>query len=104
MGSFAEAEQIPPGSRATNHENTLRLIAYRAADRVRLAQKSIGYSGQSQETLDDGAIVSSDGGLNPLAKTAKNNRYKAAWREPKLFIIYVVDENGQQAFIDCSFD
>jgi hypothetical protein len=48
-------------------------------------------------------VISSDGGRIRLRekkrgpKTAKGrNRYKGAWREPKLFIIYVVDETGQQ--------
>lgn len=104
LGSFAEAEQILREQGHELGENTLRLIAYRAADRVRLAQKSIGYLGQSQESVAGRrVIVSSDGGRIRLRekkrgpKTAKKrNRYKAAWREPKLFIIYVVDENGQQ--------
>ena len=104
LGSFAEAEQILREQGHKLGENTLRLIAYRAADRVRLAQKSTGYLGQSQESVAGRrVIVSSDGGRIRLRekkrgpKTAKKrNRYHAAWREPKLFIIYVVDGTGQQ--------
>lgn len=108
LGSFAEAQQILSEQGHRLGEKTLRLIAYRAADRVRLAQKSTGYLGHSQESVAGRrVIISSDGGRIRLRekkrgpKTAKRrNRYKAAWREPTLFIIYVVDETGKQ---DSSF-
>ena len=104
LGSFAEAEQILTEQGHKLGEKTLRLIAYRAADQVRLAQKTSGYLGQSQESVAGRrVIISSDGGRIRLRekkrgpKTAKRrNRYKGAWREPKLFIIYVVDETGKQ--------
>jgi hypothetical protein len=105
LGSFAEAQQLLAEQGHHLGEKTLRLIAYRAADRVRLAQKSIGYLGQQRESVAGRRVViSSDGGRIRLRekkrgpKTAKGrNRYKGAWRAPKLFIIYVVDENGQQS-------
>ena len=104
LGSFAEAQQVLREQGHVLSEKTLRLIAYRAADRARLAQKSEGYLGQSQESVAGRRVViSSDGGRIRLRekkrgpKTAKRrNRYHGAWREPKLFIIYVVDEEGQQ--------
>ena len=47
-------------------------------------------------------VVSTDGGRIRIRttkrgpKTAKGrNRYRTDWREPKLLIIYVVDEKGQ---------
>ena len=108
LGSFAEAQQILSEQGHRLGEKTLRLIAYRAADRVRLAQKATGYLGHSQESVAGRrVIISSDGGRIRLRekkrgpKTAKRrNRYKAVWREPKLFIIYMVDETGKQ---DSSF-
>jgi hypothetical protein len=104
LGSFAEARQILLEQGHSLDEKTLHLIAYRAAERVRLAQKATGYLGDSQESVAGRRVViSSDGGRIRLRekkrgpKTAKGrNRYKAAWREPKLFIVYVVDETGQQ--------
>jgi hypothetical protein len=108
LGSFAEAQQILSQQGHTLCEKTLRLIAYRAADRARLAQKTVGWLGHSQENVAGRRVViSSDGGRIRLRekkrgpKTAKKrNRYVGAWREPKLFIIYVVDETGKQ---DSSF-
>ena len=48
-------------------------------------------------------VVSTDGGRIRIRttkrgpKTAKGrNRYRTDWREPKLLIIYVVDEKGQR--------
>lgn len=104
LGSFAEAQQMLAEQGNTLSEKTLRLIAYRAADRARLAQMSQGYLGQSKESVADRRVViSCDGGRTRLRekkrgpKTAKGrNRYRGAWREPKLFIIYVVDETGRQ--------
>lgn len=105
LGSFAEAHQILSERGHGLGEKTLRLIAYRAVDRARLAQKTTGYLGHNSQESVAGrrVVVSSDGGRIRLRekkrgpKTAKRrNRYKGAWREPKLFIIYVVDEKGKQ--------
>ena len=104
LGSFAEAHQILSERGHGLGEKTLRLIAYRAVERARLAQKTTGYLGHSQESVAGRrVVVSSDGGRIRLRekkrgpKTAKRrNRYKGVWREPKLFIIYVVDETGKQ--------
>lgn len=109
LGSFAEAQQVLLEQGHKLDEKTLCRIAYRAAERVRLAQKTTGYLGHSQEDVAGRRVViSSDGGRIRLRekkrgpKTAKRrNRYHAAWREPKLFIIYVVDETGKQ---DTSFE
>lgn len=104
LGSFAEAQELLKGQGHCLSQKTLRLIAYRAAERARLAQKVMGYLGESQEGVTGRRVViSSDGGRMRLRekkrgpKTAKGrNRYNGAWREPKLFIVYVVDETGQQ--------
>jgi len=104
LGSFAEAQEILAQQGHGLGEKTLRLIAYRAVNRARLAQKTLGCLGHSQENVAGRRVViSSDGGRMRLRekkrgpKTAKNrNRYVGAWREPKLFIIYVVDETGKQ--------
>jgi len=104
LGSFAEAQEMMAELGHCLNEKTLRIIAYRAAERVRLAQQATGYLGESQETMAGRRVViSSDGGRIRLRekkrgpKTAKRrNRFNGAWREPKLFIVYVVDETGHQ--------
>ena len=103
LGSFAEAEGILKERGHTLSVNTLREIAYRAAERARAVQKVQGYLGDTQESVEGRRVaIGSDGGRVRLRekkrgqKTEKGrSRYTGAWREPKLFIIYVVDENGR---------
>ena len=103
LGSFTEAEGVLKERGHSLCVNTLREIAYRAAERARMVQKVQGYLGDTQESVKGRrVVVSSDGGRIRLRekkrgrKTEKGrSRYTGAWREPKLFIIYVVDENGR---------
>ncbi len=105
LGSFAEAQQVLSEQGNELDVKTVSLIAYRMAERVRLVQKVSSYATQDQGNLAGRrVVVSTDGGRIRLRenkrgpKTAKRRtRYKGAWREPKLFIIYVVDENGRQS-------
>src|SRR5438309_105781 len=79
----------------------LRAIAYRFAGRARAAQRAGGLNWG--ETVSGRRVVlSTDGGRIRIRatkrgpKTAKGrNRYRTDWREPKLLIIYVVDEQGR---------
>lgn len=103
LGSLAETQQV---LRERGHElniKTVRLIAYRTAQRARLMQQT-GAGGFSplESVAGRRVVVSMDGGRVRLRekkrgpKTAKGRtRYKGAWREPKLFIIYVVDDEGK---------
>ncbi len=84
---------------------TIRLLAYRSVQRVRMMQK-MGHFGFEEKDGLKGlrVVVSSDGGRVRLRenkrgpKTKKGrNRYKGAWREPKLLLIYVVDTEGKQS-------
>ena len=103
LGSFAEAEGILKERGHSLCVNTLREIAYRAAERARVVQKMQGYLGDTQESVKGRRVaIGTDGGRLRLRekkrghKTEKGrSRYTGAWREPKLFIIYVVDENGR---------
>ena len=87
------------------NEKTIRNIAYRAAERARLLQKMGHFGFNADETLTGRrVVVSADGGRIRLRekkrgpKTKKGrNHYNGAWREPKLFIIYVVDDEGNQS-------
>lgn len=105
LGSLAETQQVLSEHGKKLGEKTIRLIAYRTAERARMLQK-MGHFGFAPEETVAGrrVVVSCDGGRIRLrenkrgAKTKKGrNHYKGAWREPKLFIIYVVDEDGQQS-------
>lgn len=105
LGSFAEAQKVLAEQGHVLDIKTVRLIAYRMAERVRLVQETSAYANQNQENLaGKRVVVSTDGGRIRLRekkrgpKTAKKRtRYKGAWREPKLFIIYVVDDEGRQS-------
>lgn len=105
LGSFAETQQVLREYGKELNEKTIRHIAYRTAERARLQQKSGHFGFKPQETLDGRrVVVSADGGRVCLRekkrgpKTKKGrNHYNGAWREPKLFIIYVIDDEGNQS-------
>src|SRR4051794_13815319 len=76
-------------------------MAYRFAARARAAQRT-GSLDWGETVAGRRVIVSVDGGRIRIRrtkrgpKTAKGrNRYRTDWREPKLLIIYTVDEKGQ---------
>jgi len=105
LGSLAETQQVLAEQGKELNEKTIRNIAYRAAERGRMLQKMGHYSFEPQESVAGRrVVVSCDGGRIRLrekkrgSKTKKGrNRYNGAWREPKLFIIYVVDDEGNQS-------
>ena len=106
LGSLEEARQVLAERGIELNIKVVRRIAYRFAERARTAQRVM--------ELDFGAgvggrrvAISADGGRTRLRenkrgkKTAKGrSRFRGAWREPKLFIIYVVDAEGK---LDRSF-
>ncbi len=104
LASFSETQQVLLDWGNALDAKTIRLVAYRAAERARLAQKMGVYGWQERENLAGRrVVVSTDGGRIRLRekkrgpKTRKGRtRYHGAWREPKLCIIYVVDEEGRQ--------
>jgi hypothetical protein len=104
LASFSETQQVLAEQGNQLDRKTVRLVAYRAAERARLAQKMGVYGWQEQDSLAGRrVVVSTDGGRIRLRekkrgpKTRKGRtRYHGAWREPKLCIIYVVDEEGRQ--------
>ena len=76
-------------------------MAYRFAARARAAQRT-GSLNWGETVAGRRVILSVDGGRIRIRttkrgpKTAKGrNRYRTDWREPKLLIIYAVDEKGQ---------
>jgi hypothetical protein len=101
LSSFAEAQQVLLELGVKLGVKVIRKIAYRCAERARVVQLLCAYS-FDEEVAGRRVIVSSDGGRVRLRenkrgpKTKKGRtRYKGAWREPKLLLIYVVNEEGK---------
>jgi hypothetical protein len=115
LGSFEEVERVLADRGQPLGLKTIRSMAYRFARRARAAQRT-GSLNWGETVAGRRVIVSVDGGRLRLRttkrgpKTAKGrNRYRTDWREPKLLIIYVVDEKGQMdrdflAVIDGTLD
>ena len=100
-GSLAEAKNVLADQGIALDTKVLRRITYRFAERARLAQQLQGH-GFEASVAGRRVVVSLDGGRIRLRekkrgpKTKKGrNRYHGAWREPKLFIVYLVDAEGK---------
>jgi hypothetical protein len=101
LGSLEEVEQVLSDRGRPLDFKTIRTIAYRFATRARAAQRA-GNLNWGETVAGRRVVLSTDGGRIRIRttkrgpKTAKGrNRYRTDWREPKLLIIYVVDEKGQ---------
>jgi hypothetical protein len=101
LGSLEEVEQVLSDRGQPLDFKTIRTIAYRFAARARAAQR-VGNLNWGETVAGRRVVVSTDGGRLRIRttkrgpKTAKGrNRYRTDWREPKLLIIYVVDDKGQ---------
>jgi hypothetical protein len=101
LGSLEEVEQVLSDRGRPLDFKTIRTIAYRFARRARTAQR-VGNLNWGETVAGRRVVISADGGRIRIRttkrgpKTAKGrNRYRTDWREPKLLIIYVVDEKGQ---------
>jgi hypothetical protein len=102
LGSLEEVEQVLSDRGRPLDFKTIRTIAYRFASRARAAQRA-GNLDWGEAVAGRRVVVSTDGGRIRIRttkrgpKTAKGrNRYRTDWREPKLLIIYAVDEKGQK--------
>lgn len=76
-------------------------IAYHFAERARRRQELDGM-GIEGSLAGKRVVVSTDGGRNRIRKNKRGkktkkgrSRYHTDWREPKLLVIYVVDEKGK---------
>jgi hypothetical protein len=101
LGSLEEAEQFLEERGQGLSINTIRGIAYRFAAKARAIQRA-GLLDWGEGVLGRRVVVSTDGGRLRIRttkrgpKTAKGrNRYRTDWREPKLLMIYVLDEQGK---------
>ncbi len=109
MSSFEEAEKALADRGICLDISTIRNITIRFVARAKAAQRSEAY--EFVETVDRRRVViSTDGGRIRIRenkrgpKTKKGrNRYSTDWREPKLLIIYVVNEEGRMERKFCPF-
>lgn len=82
--------------------NTIRTIAKRFAMRARMCFEADDVP-LGEEFKGKRVVVSTDGGrvrtrVNKRGKKTKKkrSRYRTDWREPKLILVYVVNENGEK--------
>jgi hypothetical protein len=102
LGSLEEVEPVLSDRGQPLDFKTIRTIAYRFATRARAAQR-VGHWNWGETVAGRRVVLSTDGGRIRLRttkrgpKTAKKRHHsRTDWREPKLLIIYVADENGQR--------
>ena len=102
LSSFAEVRQVLVEQGVKLDVKVVRKLAYRYAERARVVQQARQIALAEGDTVQGRRVVSADGGRLRLrenkrgAKTKKGRtRYRGAWREPKLLIIYVVDARGR---------
>ena len=101
MSSFEEAARLLADGGISLGVDTIRNITVRFAQRSKVAQAA--ESQDFGETVEGRRVVcSTDGGRIRIRtnkrgpKTKKGRtRYSTDWREPKLLIIYVVDDEGR---------
>ena len=117
LSSFEEVRQVLFDRGMKLGIKVIRKLTYRYAERAR-AEQQAGRIPLNDGDLLDGrrVVISTDGGRIRLRekkrgpKTKKDRtRFRGAWREPKLLIIYVVDAQGKQEksfspFIDGCFN
>ena len=101
LSSFEETSRLFADKGVRLGINTIRRIAQQYARRAKLAQRIEAYPfteslGRRQ------VVVSTDGGRIRIRKDKRGprtkkgrRRYATHWREPKLLMIYTVDEDGK---------
>jgi len=106
LGSLGEAQKVLSERGIDLDIKTVRAIAYGYAARAKAVQRVDTYRFE-ESVAGRRVVVATDGGRLRVRqnkrgrKTAKGRtRYSTRWREPKLLIIYVVNEQGKldQAF------
>lgn len=103
LSSFDEVHQVLEEQGIKLGVKVIRKLTYRYAERARAVQQAEQIPlGEDESVQGRRVVVSTDGGRLRVRenkrgrKTAKGRtRYKGAWREPKLLIIYVVDAKGK---------
>jgi hypothetical protein len=102
LGSLEEAQHVLLARGLEFDVKTLRTITYACARRARLVQQMD--TQRFEETVGGRRVViGCDGGRIRLREATRGKkskkgrtRYRGAWREPKLLIVYVVDADGKR--------
>lgn len=103
--SLEEARHMLANHGCTLNIKTIRQVVKRFAARARLTQQDDPSDWGLDDTSVEGrnVVVSTDGGRLRVRKNKRGrktrkgySRYQTDWREPKLFIIYVANEEGRQ--------
>lgn len=103
LASLKEAQDLLADRGCPVDIKTIRNVMKRFARRARVCQKAQTHLMFSGEKLSGcRAVVSTDGGRVRIRKNKRGKRtkkgrcrYSTDWREPKLLIIYVVDDRGR---------
>lgn len=103
LSSFDEVRQVLLEQGVELGVKVLRKLTYRYAERARAVQQAGSlWLGEDMHVCGRRVVVSVDGGRVRLRENKRGpkskkrrTRYKGAWREPKLLIIYVVDAQGK---------
>jgi hypothetical protein len=110
LSSFKEAQDMLTANGCELDFKTIRSIVKRFSARARLCQEQGGLFEEDLEVAGCRVVISIDGGRIRVRKnkkgpkTKKNrSRYYTDWREPKLFIIYVVNDEGRMSKKFCPF-
>ena len=101
LGSFEETSRLLNDKGVSLGINTIRRIGQQYANRAKISQRIEQYP--FDESLGRGhVVISTDGGRIRIRKDKRGprtkkgrRRYSTHWREPKLLIIYTVDEQGK---------
>lgn len=102
--SFEEARHMMESRGCSLDIKTVRNVAKRFASRARAGQKaeSVVAMLRTENLQGRRVVLSSDGGrlrirMSKQGRRTKKNRarYRTDWREPKLLIIYVVNDDGR---------
>jgi len=100
--SLKEAQDMLAARGCSLDFKTIRNIVKRFAARARFNQENGGCADAMLDVADCRVVISVDGGRVRIRKNKKGaktkkgrKRYTADWREPKLFIIYVVGKDGR---------
>ena len=104
-GSFEEALEHLRLQGVSLNVKTLRNLAYRFASRARARLRQKAYQLPSQPQVAGLTVVAQlDGGRARLRQDKRGRRkksgrhgYHTPWREPKLLMIYAVDEQGKRS-------
>ena len=101
LSSFEEVSRVFADKGMSIGINTIRRVAQRFAGRAKIAQR-LGTITLTDSLEQRRVVVSSDGGRVRIRKNKRGRRtekgrrrYHTHWKEPKLVIIYTVDDQGK---------